>query len=63
MIAFGRDLVSLDTLLLSLSDPSKIGISNTLNRLPIVLAEEEFGTVDLSEIDDAKNMVGDWLSP
>jgi uncharacterized protein (DUF362 family) len=63
VIAFGRDLVSLDSLLLSLNDPSTRSVVDIMNRIPITMAQEELGFVDSREIEDAKSMVKDWLSP
>ena len=58
---FGRDLVSIDTLLLYLTDPSKRWIAD-LNRTPIELAEDEFGACDEESYNEAKMKVGDWVS-
>jgi hypothetical protein len=61
-VAFGRDLVSIDTLLLDLSDPAKRWIAD-LNRDSVAMAQEEFGTVDRSAIEQAKKNVKHWISP
>jgi hypothetical protein len=45
VIAFGRNLVSIDKILLELSDPTKRWIAD-LNRDCIALAEQEFGMID-----------------
>lgn len=45
VVAFGRNLVSIDTILLHLSDPSRRWIAE-LNRDSIALAEQEFGMID-----------------
>jgi hypothetical protein len=63
VVAFGRDLVELDTILLGISDPCKRNIDDILNRAPISLAQAEFGTVDSERIDEAKNKVRKWVSP
>jgi uncharacterized protein (DUF362 family) len=61
IIAFGRDLLSLDAMLLSLSDPSLRSIVDDVNRDPIALAEEEFGAIDRQAIDDALLKVKGWI--
>jgi hypothetical protein len=61
VVAFGRDLVSLDAMLLGLTDPA-IRLVADINREPIDMAEEEFGAYDRELIEDAKKKVGNWLS-
>ncbi len=63
VVAFGRDLVSLDVLLLYLTDPSTRGVVNEVNRTPLELAAEAFGAFDGETLEEAKVKVGDWLSP
>jgi len=64
VVAFGRDLVALDTILLELSDPSKRRASRLVNRGQILLAQAEFGCpVDRDMIAEAKSKVFNWLSP
>ncbi len=63
VVVFGRDLVSLDATLLSLTDPSIRRIVDSANRAPIDMAEEEFGAYDREAIQEAKMRVGNWLSP
>jgi hypothetical protein len=59
-IFFGRDLVSIDTLLLDLSDPSKRWIA-ALNRDSIAMAQEEFGAVDMEAIEESMKKVKHWI--
>jgi hypothetical protein len=61
IVAFGRHLVSLDALLLDLTEGSII-ISEKINREPVEKAEEEFGAYDKGMIIDAKKKVGNWFS-
>ena len=61
VIAFGRSLVSLDTILLNLTEQS-ISQYTEINRVPIETAEEEFGSISREIIKEAKRKVGDWLS-
>lgn len=56
-IIFGRDLVSLDAVLLNLSDPSKRWIA-AFNRSIIELAQEEFGEIDEEAVKEAKAEIG-----
>lgn len=60
VILFGRDLVSIDAILLALSDPEKMWIAG-VNRSSISLAEEEFGAVSGNIIEEAKNNVSHWI--
>jgi uncharacterized protein (DUF362 family) len=62
VVVFGRDLVSLDAILLHLTEGS-ITESPPLNRAPIELAEKEFGSIDREALKEAKIKVGSWLSP
>jgi uncharacterized protein (DUF362 family) len=62
-VAFGRDLVSLDAILINIADPS-IGLDANVNQAPIDLAEEEkLGVYDRAAMKEAKIKVGDWLTP
>lgn len=61
VIVFGRDLVSIDSILLNLSDPSKRWIAD-LNRNSVELAEHEFGSYDKETLKAAKMKVGSWIS-
>jgi len=64
VIAMGKDLVSLDAILLNLSDPSRRQIEEATMRVPINQAEEEFGAIDREAIEDARKMnIMGWLSP
>ena len=60
VVVFGRNLASLDAILLSLTEES-INVSDELNRKPIILALEEFGAIDEEILQEAKMMVGEWL--
>ncbi|MEE8570602.1 MAG: hypothetical protein V3S97_06390 [Candidatus Bathyarchaeia archaeon] len=60
IIVFGRNLASLDAILLRLTEGS-IVVSDEVNRKPIKLALEEFGAIDEEVLKEAKMMVGDWL--
>ncbi|MHA1472233.1 MAG: DUF362 domain-containing protein, partial [Promethearchaeota archaeon] len=60
VVAFGRHLVSLDAILLNLTD-QWIRQVEEINRTPIVLAEEEFGSYDKEILKESKLMVGNWL--
>ena len=62
VIAFGRHLVSLDSLLLNLTD-HWIGQVEELNRKPIEIAQKEFGGFDRKILKESKEKVGNWLSP
>ena len=62
-IALGEDLLSLDAILLELSDPSRRLIEEDVNRAPIDQAEAEFGVVDRQAIEEARSKVGRWISP
>lgn len=63
VVAVGEDLVTLDALLLALSDPSKRLIEDNVNRAPLDQAEAEFGAVDREAIEEAAQLVGDWITP
>ena len=60
VVVFGRNLASLDAILLNLNEGS-IFVSDEVNRKPIILALEEFGAIDEEILQEAKMMVGDWL--
>lgn len=62
VVAFGRDLVSLDAILLNLTDQWILQVPE-LNRVPIDLAEEEFGAYDREILKESQVKVGNWLSP
>jgi uncharacterized protein (DUF362 family) len=61
-VAFGRDLVSLDAILLSLTE-QLIAQDAKTNHEPIAMAEEEFGAYDRKLLKESKTKVGNWLSP
>jgi uncharacterized membrane protein len=61
MVAFGRDLVTLDAILLNLTE-GWIYQSVELNQKPIEIAEEEFGAYDREAVRKSKEKVGSWLS-
>jgi uncharacterized protein (DUF362 family) len=61
VVFVGRDLVSLDAMLLHLTEGS-IVVSPSLNRAPIELAEKEFGNIDREALEEGKMKVGSWLS-
>lgn len=62
-VAFGRDLVSIDSALINLTE-GWIGIAERVNREPIELAEEEgLGASDRQAIEEARVKVGSWLLP
>ena len=56
LVAFGRDLVSLDATFFSLLGFGLNHFRGYINR-----AEEEFGVYDRGAIKEAKMSVGDWL--
>ncbi|MFX0202850.1 MAG: DUF362 domain-containing protein, partial [Candidatus Hodarchaeota archaeon] len=62
VVAFGRDLVSLDAILLNLTDQWILQVPEH-NRMPIDMAEEEFGAYDREAFKESKIKVGNWLSP
>lgn len=62
VLAFGRDLVSLDAILLNLTD-GLIFSSEKINQEPIKLAEEEFGTHNREYLEASKMTVGHWFLP
>ncbi len=62
VVAFGRHLVSLDAFLLNLTD-QWTKVVEKINRLPINIAQEEFGAYDRENLKESKLKVGDWLSP
>jgi hypothetical protein len=60
-VALGRDLVSVDSTLINLTE-GRIGIVERVNREPIELAEEEgLGSSDGQAIEEAKVKVRSWL--
>jgi hypothetical protein len=61
VIAYGRDLVSIDSLLLHLTDPVRRWVAD-LNRTSIDLSEDEFGVVDREPWKSAEEMVGNWVN-
>ena len=62
-VALGRDLVSIDSTLINLTE-GRIEIAERINREPIELAEEEgLGASDRRVIEEAKAKVGSWLTP
>ena len=62
VVAFGRHLVSLDAILLNLTD-GRISQSAEANRAPIEMAEEEFGAYDKEALKESRMKAGNWLSP
>jgi len=60
VVAFGRDLVSLDAILCNLAGRSRL--RKTIDRT-IDVAEEEFGAYDREALEESKMKVGDWLTP
>jgi uncharacterized protein (DUF362 family) len=63
VVAFERNLVELDSILLGISDPSQRNIVDPINQAPISLAQDEFGAVDRSLIDEARDKVQGWMLP
>ena len=61
-VALGRDLVSLDAILLNLTDGLILAVDE-INRAPIDLAEDVFGSYDREILKRSKMKVGNWLSP
>ncbi len=57
-LAFGRDLVSLDAILLSLTDHLELQETNSL---ALDLAEQEFGSYNRNMLKEAKVKVGSWI--
>jgi len=62
VIAFGRHLVSLDAILLNLTDQYTKQVAET-TRVPIDMAQEEFGAYNRGFLKESKLKIGDWLSP
>jgi len=58
LVAFGRDLVSLDAILLNLNDHLML---QETNRLALEVAEQEFGAYDRDVVKEAKMKVGNWI--
>jgi uncharacterized protein (DUF362 family) len=56
LVAFGRDLVSLDTMFFNLLGFSFKHFRGYINKA------EEFGTYDRDAVKEAKMKVGDWLT-
>ncbi len=56
-VVLGRDLISLDAILLNLTDPTKRSII-PLNRTIIENAQEEFGAIDKAAVQEAKLKIG-----
>jgi hypothetical protein len=62
-VAYGRNLIALDSLLMGLTE-GWIGVAERVNREPIRLAEEEgLGASDDGALEEAKAKVGGWLTP
>jgi len=59
VIAFGRDLVTLDAILLNVTNRPVLEGTERL----IEMAQEEFGVLDRGAVKEAKIKVGNWLSP
>jgi hypothetical protein len=59
-VFLGRDLVQLDALLLSLSDPTQKRIAD-FNRTSIQDAQGDFGEIDQSVIQKAREVIGNYL--
>jgi len=59
-VVMGRDLVSLDAILLNLSDPSRRWAAR-FNRTSIEGAQSDFGEIDQDAIREAREVIGDWL--
>ncbi|MHA1303053.1 MAG: DUF362 domain-containing protein [Candidatus Heimdallarchaeaceae archaeon] len=62
VVVFGRDLVSLDAILLNLTN-GLILQSEKINQEPIYLAEEEFGSYNREFLEESKIKVGHWFLP
>jgi len=58
LLVFGRDLVSLDAILLSLNDHLML---QEPNRMALDIAEQEFGSYDRDVLKESKMKVGGWL--
>jgi hypothetical protein len=58
LVAFGRDLVSLDAILLNLGD--NLTLQNN-TRLPLEIAERELGPYDKELLRESKMKVGSWI--
>ncbi len=58
LVAFGRDLVSLDAILLNLCDHLML---QETNRMALEVAEQEFGAYDRDVVKEAKVKVGNWI--
>lgn len=62
VVTLGRDLVSLDSLLLHLTE-GWISQSEKVFSAPIEMAQEELGSYDREIIEEARKKMGSWLSP
>jgi hypothetical protein len=62
VVAFGRDLMSLDAILLNLTDQWMLQNAE-VNRMPIEMAQKEFGAYDKEVLKESKMKIGCWLSP
>jgi len=62
VVTFGRHLVSLDAIILNLTD-QWIKQVTEINKVPIDMAQEEFGAYDRGLLKESKLKVGNWLSP
>jgi hypothetical protein len=60
-VAFGSNLVELDTILLGLTEQLILQDEKT-NREPIHLAQEVFGAVDENYVTEAKQKAEDWVA-
>ncbi len=58
LLAFGRDLVSLDAILLNLTDQLELQETTSLM---LELAEQEFGPYDRNVLKEAKMKAGSWI--
>ena len=61
LVVHGRDLVSLDGMLLELTKET-INNVHSVNQVPIDLAEQEINPIDQSAVVQAKAQVGNWFS-
>jgi len=59
IVAFGRDLVSLDAILLNITDRSVLQGTEKL----IEMAQEELGVYDKEAVKEAEIKIGNWLFP
>ncbi len=61
IIAYGRDLVSLDAILLNLTKGLVLQVED-INCAPIEFAQEEFGAYNREILEESKIKTGHWLS-